>query len=133
MLKRELKKSRKKKWWRGQRLNSKFKELDIYGEQIGLTYKGESSFKTTPGAIASLIVILCMFAFSIYKFMTLVNKSDPSVSRQTFLRDLDDPKEILTPSDFGAEVAFGIGKPITPQFGNLTLNMVRYDYVLQNG
>jgi hypothetical protein len=41
-LKRDIKKNRKKKWWRGQRLKSKFKEVDMYGEQIALTYKGES-------------------------------------------------------------------------------------------
>jgi hypothetical protein len=39
-LKKEIKKSRKKKWWRGQRIKSKFKEIDMYGEQIALTYKG---------------------------------------------------------------------------------------------
>jgi hypothetical protein len=92
-LKRELKKQRKKKWWRGQRLNSKFKELDIYGEQIGLTYKGDSSFKTSPGAIISLIVLLAMVAFSSYKFSVFVNRQDPDVSRQTFLRNLDEEDE----------------------------------------
>lgn len=55
-------------------MNSKFKELDIYGEQIGLTYRGESSFKTTPGAITSLLVLMAMFAFSIYKFGVFINK-----------------------------------------------------------
>ena len=80
-LKKELKKLRKKRWWRGQRLNSKFKELDIYGEQIGLTYRGENSFKTTPGAITSLLVLSTMVAFSIYKFGIFVNKQDPEVSR----------------------------------------------------
>jgi hypothetical protein len=33
-LKKNIKKSRKKKWWRGQRVKSKFKELDMYGEKI---------------------------------------------------------------------------------------------------
>ena len=64
VLKKNLKASRKKKWWKGQRLNSKFKEVDIYGEQIGLTYKGESSYKTSSGAIVSLIVLMTLFAFS---------------------------------------------------------------------
>jgi hypothetical protein len=88
-----LKKLRKKKWWRGQRLNSKFKELDIYGEQIGLTYKGDSSFKTSPGAVISLIVLLAMVAFSSYKFSVFVNRQEPNVSRQTFLRNLDEEDE----------------------------------------
>jgi len=41
-LKKDIKKQRKKKWWRGQRVKSKFKELDMYGEQVSLTYKGEN-------------------------------------------------------------------------------------------
>ena len=31
LLKKELKK-RKKKWWRGEKVGSKFKEIDLYGE-----------------------------------------------------------------------------------------------------
>jgi hypothetical protein len=110
-------------------LNSKFKELDIYGEQIGLTYKGESSFKTTPGALTSVLVLMCMLAFFIYKFGVFVNKQDPEVSRQSFLRNLDAPGELLTPSDYGLELAFGIGKQIKPEYGSLTANIVSFDYM----
>ena len=110
-------------------MNSKFKELDIYGEQIGLTYKGESSFKTTPGAITSLLVLMIMFAFSIYRFEIFVNKKDPDVSRQSFLRNLDAPTEYLTPSDYGFEFAIGIGKPIQPENGSLVANIISFDYL----
>jgi len=79
-LKRELKK-RKKKWWRGEKLRSKFKEVDLYGEQVSLTYKGEQSFKTMPGAIVSVIVIIVILAFSIYRCITFFTKSDPSLSK----------------------------------------------------
>ena len=51
------------------------------------------------------------------------------MSRQSFLRNLDVPTEYLTPSDFGLELAFGIGKPIDPSYGNLTANIVSYDYL----
>ena len=80
-LKKELKNSRKKRWWKGERLRSKFKEIDIYGEQIALTYKGESSFKTSPGAIMSLIVILMMLAFTAYKSMNFIQLNNPAVSK----------------------------------------------------
>jgi len=39
-IKKDLKK-RKRRWWRGEKLGSKFKEIDLYGEQVSLTYKGE--------------------------------------------------------------------------------------------
>ena len=79
--KKDLKKTRKKKWWRGQRLKSKFKELDIYGEQISLTYKGESQFKTLPGAVTSLVVMLTLLAFATYRMIILITRDDPSVSK----------------------------------------------------
>ncbi len=80
-MKKDMKKSRKKKWWRGERLKSKFKELDIYGESVTLTYKGESSFKTVPGAIATVLVLLTVLAFSTYRTLIFVTKSEPEVSK----------------------------------------------------
>ncbi|TNV83940.1 hypothetical protein FGO68_gene12437 [Halteria grandinella] len=127
VLKRELKKSRKKKWWRGQRLKSKFKEFDIYGEQIGLTYKGESSFKTTPGAIVSCIVQLLMIAFTIYRLIIFVNKDDPSVSKQSFLRNLDG-EDPLHPNEYGFNLAFGLGVPMDRSIGYYTANLVTFNY-----
>jgi hypothetical protein len=53
----------------------------MYGEQISLTYKGESQFKTLPGAIASLVVILTLLAFAAYRMIILVTRDDPSVSK----------------------------------------------------
>ena len=79
-LKRELKK-RKKRWWRGEKLKSKFKEIDLYGEKVSLTYKGEQTFKTMPGAIVSVIVILVILAFSIYRCIAFVTRSDPNLSK----------------------------------------------------
>jgi hypothetical protein len=93
-----------------------------------LTYNGDSSFKTSPGAVISLIVLLAMVAFSSYKFSVFVNRQDPDVSRQTFLRNLDEKDEELTPSKFGLELAFGIGKPLPPEYGSLRANIVTFDY-----
>ena len=53
----------------------------MYGEQISLTYKGESQFKTLPGAMASLVVILTLLAFATYRMIILVTRDDPSVSK----------------------------------------------------
>ncbi len=80
-MKKDLKKARKKKWWRGQRIKSKFKELDFYGEQVALTYKGENTYKTVPGAMITLIVLAAMLAFTTYRLIILVTKDDPQVSK----------------------------------------------------
>ena len=88
-MKKDIKKAKKKKWWKGQRLKSKFKELDLYGEQVALTYKGEGSFKTVPGAVTTLLVLITMLAFTTYRMIVFVTKADPEVSKQSFMRDLD--------------------------------------------
>ena len=69
-----------------------------------------------------------MVAFSSYKFGVFVNRQDPDVSRQTFLRNLDEENEQLTPSEFGLELAFGIGKPLLPEYGSLKASLVSFDY-----
>jgi hypothetical protein len=53
----------------------------MYGEQISLTYKGESQFKTLPGAMTSLVVMLTLLAFATYRMIILVTRDDPSVSK----------------------------------------------------
>ncbi len=87
-LKKDLKK-RKKRWWRGEKVGSKFKEMDLYGEQVSLTYKGDQSYKTIPGALMSLIVVLTIMAFGTYRCSVFVMKDDPNLSKQSFTRDLD--------------------------------------------
>ena len=62
-------------------MKSKFKELDFYGEQIALTYKGESSYKTIPGALVTLIVLFTLLAFTLYRFMIFIQKINPDVSK----------------------------------------------------
>ena len=50
------------------------------------------------------------------------------MSRQSFLRNLDNPTEDLTPSDYGLEIAFGIGQPLQPEYGSIIANIVSFDY-----
>lgn len=130
-LKKDLKSARKKKWWRGQRLNSKFKELDLYGEQISLTYKGENQYKTLPGAMASFLVLMTLLAFATYRMIILVTRDNPNVSNQSYMRNLDlEPP--LIPADFGYDLAFGLPKVIDPTIGKYIVNRVAFDYVTDN-
>ncbi len=61
-------------WWRGEKVGSKFKEIDLYGESVSLTYKGEQSYKTMPGAFVSVIVLLTMIAFSTYRCIIFISR-----------------------------------------------------------
>lgn len=91
-----------------------------------LTYKGEGTFKTTPGAFVSLFVILAMLAYAIYKCMILLNRENPNISKQSLVRDLefDGP---LNPFDFGFRIAYGLENEISPL--DPTLGYYRATYI----
>lgn len=59
-----------------------FKSIDIYGEKISLTYKGEDSFRTYPGAITSFLVLALMLSYGTFRFYLCLNKSDTAVSKK---------------------------------------------------
>ena len=99
----------------------------MYGEQISLTYKGESQFKTLPGAMASFVVILTLLAFATYRMIILVTRDDPNVSKQSFMRDLD-AEDPLLPVDYGYNLAFGLAKPMDSSFGKYIVNSVTFDF-----
>ncbi len=67
--------------------------VDIYGESIKLTYKGQDTFKTPLGTFFSILILLLMTSYTIYRFIILVNRIDPNVSYQSFLRDLNSAGE----------------------------------------
>ena len=65
-------------------MSSKLKGFDIYGEQINLTYKGEDSFKTMPGALVSILIITLLTAYSGYRIFVLLTRNESSISKSTF-------------------------------------------------
>ncbi len=69
-------------------MNSKLKSLDIYGQQINLTYKGDDTFKTTPGAVMSLIIIILLVGYASFRAYVLLEKKDPNISKSSFMRNL---------------------------------------------
>ena len=71
-------------------MRNRFKGLDYFGQNVTFTYNGEDQFKTTFGAAVSLVLIIILTAFSIFKFYYLVNRFNPSVLKTSFLRDLSE-------------------------------------------
>jgi len=54
-----------------------------------LTYKGESSYSTVPGAIMSMFLKLLMTAFTSYRLMIFINRLNPTTGIQTNTLDLE--------------------------------------------
>ena len=58
----------------------KLSVLDVYGQSISLTYKGEDSFKSPIGTAISILVLVLLMAFGFYKFIILIYRINPDVS-----------------------------------------------------
>ena len=63
--------------------------LDLYGQDVKLTFKGDETFATWPGFMASIILIVVVGSFAVYRAMILFFRMNPNVSQQSFLQDLD--------------------------------------------
>ncbi|CDW71369.1 UNKNOWN [Stylonychia lemnae] len=111
-----------------QSFKSRVKSIDIYGKKINLSYKGDDSFKTLPGAFSSLIVIFILLAYFAFRSYVLLSKSNPYLSKPTFLRHLLSEGEFKA-MDYGFDIAFGINQELDPSIGHYQVNQVRYYYI----
>jgi hypothetical protein len=117
--------------------------LDLYGQSVSLTYKGDDSFKSPLGTAISIVVLVLLMSFGIYKFIILIYRINPDVSQQSFLRDLD-KEPVFRPyqetlrggstlndstSTRAFDFSFGVGRPIPPSIGFFTVNEVAVKYV----
>ena len=66
-------------------------------------------------------------AYAIYKCYNLVNKINPNISKQSFMRDLSVEPQ-LEPASYGFDLAFGIGKTLDPSIGYYSASLVYYYY-----
>ena len=58
-------------------ITQQIKSVDIYGKQINLSYKGDDSFKTLPGALSSIIIVAILLAYSSFRSFVLFSKNNP--------------------------------------------------------
>ena len=65
------------------------KMCDIYGGKISLTYKGNTTFKTYPGAIISIILIFCATAYLAYRLNVMIVKGGTVINKNTVINDLN--------------------------------------------
>ena len=68
-------------------LSNIVKSMDIYGHQINLTFKGESTHKTVLGGIFTFIANVIIMAFFIYQLLSVISNT-PSINNSFYSRDL---------------------------------------------
>ena len=82
--------------------------FDDYGEPVGVSYKGEGSFKTGIGAFFSLAMQVFLLLFAGKGFLGLVDFKDPQITQYQIYDSRSD----------GAEINFGETKVNALKFGN---------------
>jgi hypothetical protein len=72
------KSSNRNKW--ALRLSRIFRQQDLFGQHVHLTYKGKKTYKTNIGAFVSIILKAILAAYIIYEFYVIFSRKHPAVS-----------------------------------------------------
>jgi hypothetical protein len=62
--------------------SKKLHSIDMFGEEIKLTYKGRDTFTTFPGSLVSLIIVIVVTAITAFKLIDLIYRKNPSINQQ---------------------------------------------------
>jgi hypothetical protein len=73
MLLKALAKNKQQNWLK-KTLHS-FKSLDVYGEKIEFTYKGQKSYSTFLGASFSVVLLVLVISFLFYELIILFTRA----------------------------------------------------------
>ncbi len=102
-----------------------FKNIDIYGEQISLTYKGENAYKTKLGAVVTMFLVLILVTYGTYRFYVLSNRINPDVSKKAKYIDLD-KAGLFQPQNTGFDFAFGVRGGMDESYGKFKVRQIIY-------
>ena len=69
--------------------------LDIYGQPIGVNYKGASAYKTKVGAMVSIFTIGLGLALAINKIIQMANKENANIQNMSKTLNLFSGTEIF--------------------------------------
>ena len=53
------------------------REQDVFGEKVQLTFKGKKTYKTTVGAIVSIMIKIVLVFFITYEFYSIITRKHP--------------------------------------------------------
>ena len=106
---------------------SLLKVMDMYGQPIQLTFEGDNQYKTTPGSIVSIVVILVCLVYAAQRAIILVMRQQPIITTSTLqIDDIND--QYYNPFLDGFQIAFGLLADMDPSIGKTQAFLLRYDY-----
>ena len=84
------------------------KNIDLYGEPINLSYKGNSKYNTHLGGFVSLLVIVILGLYGVFNLYRLVVKGGTSTNTDIVFIDLQSASEVFPNQKYQFDVAFGV-------------------------
>eukprot|EP00347_Sterkiella_histriomuscorum_P023442 403334623 len=116
------------------RAQKQFKQLDMYGKSVALTYKGEETYKSLIGAFASTLIYGTVLAFFLYKCSIVLFKGDTYVAKKSFFKDLDSGQsESFNIGEMGFDYAFLLTGDYNSSIATLEATQVQVLYDEQTG
>ena len=110
-------------------LYSRFKLIDMFAPEVSLTFEGRTKFKTSIGAIATLISVLIVGAYITQAFVKVVSGQKESITTQLLHRSLH-TESSFNPADFGFSIAFGsLEQQLDPEYVQFQLERRKVTYV----
>ena len=100
----------------------------MFGESISITWNGEDTYKTMPGATLSWIILIIMAAYSIYRIIYMVNRWNPAVAKTTLIKTAEEDLP-FSPSETGFDFAFSLNNNLDPTYGNFTVRYINQTVV----
>jgi hypothetical protein len=110
----------------GSSLLSAFKSLDMFSDEIKLTYKGESSFKTYLGATVSALYITMLLSIFLFGLTRILNKDIDSLSTERRVVKESDFPEGIDLSEYGYKFAIGFEDKLTNDIGKVIVTYNNY-------
>jgi D-alanyl-lipoteichoic acid acyltransferase DltB (MBOAT superfamily) len=90
------------------------RQQDVFGKRVQFTYKGRSTYKTTIGAMVTILLGTIMAFFFVYEFYVIFSYKHPKVSVKVQLSDfVTNPdtwseKAAMDPWELGFDIAFAL-------------------------
>lgn len=95
----------------------------MFGQSINLTWNGEDEYKTMFGASISWVLRIVITAYLCYKFIIMVTRQNPTVTKTTGIRAPED-EEPYRPQEQGFDFAFGLRSYMDPSIGYFTVQYI---------
>ena len=94
------------------------KEIDIYGSQMGFTFKGNATYSTLCGRTCSVLSFMFLIFFYSFKTLDFLGKVDPRIS---MVEDTYDPTTMFDLHKLGFRFAV---RNIDPKYGRLDVKKI---------